>query len=158
MDIGALPRGPFAHLRASDPVFADAPVAERAESGFSDVTPSASRAGSASRTRRGMKTETEIRDKREQRRMKNRISAAKSRQRKTDTFETLQRELGEAKMVIETLTRQLDRAGGRTVVAGPVLAVPVDLRQVVGRDYVPADFLMDLLRMYIRKAEGGGGR
>lgn len=116
-------------------------------------------------SRRGAKTEAELRDKREMRRMKNRISAARSRQRKTDTFETLQRELAEAKNVIEMLTRQLDRAqhGGRgdnvlsgTPAAPPppnVIAVPHDLRPVVGRDFVSVDNLMDVLRLYIRRAQ-----
>lgn len=115
-------------------------------------------------SRRGAKTEAELRDKREMRRMKNRISAARSRQRKTDNFETLTRELAEAKNVIEMLTRQLDRAqhGGRdnvlsgTPAAPPppnVIAVPHDLRPVVGRDFVSVDNLMDVLRLYIRRAQ-----
>ena len=104
------------------------------------------------------KTEQELRDKREQRRMKNRLSAARSRQRKTDTFETLQRELAEAKNVIQALTLQLhsrEHASRDSGAPGKiVLAVPNDLRSIVGRDYVSAEFLMDLLRMYIRRAPG----
>lgn len=112
------------------------------------------------------KTEAELRDKREMRRMKNRISAARSRQRKTDTFETLQRELAEAKTVIEALTRQLHRSsggrehGGGQVAGTPsappaplVIAVPQDLRPVMGRDFVSVDMLMDVLRVYIRRAQ-----
>lgn len=115
-----------------------------------------------------VKSEAELRDKREMRRMKNRISAARSRQRKTDTFETLQRELAEAKTVIEALTRQLDRAhggreqsgiGGAEALGPPpppsVIAVPQDLRPVVGRDFVSADGLMDMLRAYIRRSNCG---
>ena len=91
--------------------------------------------------------------------MKNRISAARSRQRKSDTFETLQRELREAKEVIEMLTKQLDRQNGSRAdmpshAAGPVVAVPQDLRAVIGRDFVSADILMDVLRLYIRRAGG----
>lgn len=94
--------------------------------------------------------------------MKNRISAARSRQRKTDTFETLQRELAEAKNVIEALTLQLENArgggsrqpGGTGTGAGVTIAVPQDLRRAVGRDFVSADALMDLLRFYVAK-EGG---
>lgn len=113
-------------------------------------------------SRRPAKTEAELRDKREMRRMKNRISAARSRQRKTDTFETLQRELSEAKTVIEALTRQLDRSHGGRDHAAPgapaappaphVIAVPHDLRPAVGRDFVSVDVLMDMLRVYIRHA------
>jgi len=152
--------------------------AARADSGISNVTPVSDRAGSGgsgsgascvgmplvgpasagSRSRTGFKSEAEIRDKREQRRMKNRISAARSRQRKTDTFETLQRELGEAKNVIEALTIQLANARGGAAGsvrgAGPSIAVPHDLRHVIGRDYVSADGLMDLLRMYIHRSVG----
>lgn len=86
--------------------------------------------------------------------MKNRISAARSRQRKTDTFETLQRELAEAKNVIEALTLQLENArgaGGRQGGGGVTVAVPQDLRRAVGRDFVSADALMDLLRFYVAK-------
>lgn len=116
--------------------------------------------GAQGKARRTFKTEQELRDKREQRRMKNRISAARSRQRKTDTFETMQRELTEAKNVIEALTLQLDRMrggrewGGLGGGGGPVVvAVPHDLKGVVERDFVSADFLMDLLRLYIRRSE-----
>lgn len=90
--------------------------------------------------------------------MKNRISAARSRQRKTDTFETLQRELAEAKNVIEALTLQLENArggGSRQGGGGVTIAVPQDLRRAVGRDFVSADALMDLLRFYVAK-EGRG--
>lgn len=86
--------------------------------------------------------------------MKNRISAARSRQRKTDTFETLQRELGEAKNVIETLTLQLERARLSDRASSPNIAVPHDLRHAIGRDYVSVDTLMDVLRMYIHRSGG----
>lgn len=122
--------------------------------------------GQGQRNLNNTKTEAELRDKREMRRMKNRISAARSRQRKTDTFETLQRELAEAKTVIDALTRQLHRySGGRdhgggqvgsTPSAPPaplVIAVPQDLRPVIGRDFVSVDMLMDFLRVYIRRSQ-----
>lgn len=143
----------------STSALSDAVVAERMPSGAfgasscalslpSMASPSSSAAGLGSGGgRRGAKTEAELRDKRELRRMKNRISAARSRQRKTDTFETLQRDLGEARNVIESLTLQLENRGR----SGPAsIAVPQDLRRVVGRDFVSVDEIMDILRMYAR--------
>lgn len=85
--------------------------------------------------------------------MKNRISAARSRQRKTDSFESLQRELAEAKNVIQALTLQLESVRGAGIADrdGVPIAVPHDLRRAVGRDFVSADALMDLLRYYVHQ-------
>ncbi|PXF44220.1 hypothetical protein BWQ96_06001 [Gracilariopsis chorda] len=86
-------------------------------------------------------------DKRELRRMKNRISAARSRQRKSDNFDSLTRELAEAKQVIHALTVQLSNRKEATVVA-----VPHDLRHVLGHDFVSVDFLMDVLRGFVSRS------
>lgn len=77
------------------------------------------------------------------RRIENRTSIARSRKRKTDTFESLQRELTETKNVIEVLRRQpYWQNGGRELVreqpGAPsppyVIAVPHDLRTHVNCD------------------------
>ena len=93
-------------------------------------------------------------DKRELRRMKNRISAARSRQRKSDNYESLQRELSdaraelaEARNVIQSLTLQVEKRGR----AAPfTVAVPQDLKRVIHRDYMSVDEIMDMLRDYAR--------
>lgn len=161
-----------------------ASLPQRAESGFSDITPSTTPGGSdvfstplqmplQHNNPHGLpvpmlqpypaashpsfrslpprpKSEAEIRaDKREQRRMKNRISAARSRQKKSESFESIQRQLEEARRIIANLTQQV-APNSASSSPGVVVAVPQDLRAVLNRAFISADELMDMLRRYIR--------
>lgn len=112
--------------------------------------------------RRALKTEAEMRQRHDQRKMKNRISAAASRDRKKRSFTNLQRSLqdaelrySEAKRVIETLTLQLEQERTRLASGdGGAAAVPVphDLRDLVGgKDFVEPHVLLDVLRHITRR-------
>lgn len=107
----------------------------------------------AARARRGdAKNDAAMRERHDQRKMKNRISAAASRDRKKRSFNNLQRSLqeaehryAEARRVIETLTLQLEEARSRPD-AAPV-PVPHDLRHLCGgAAFLTPQQLVDVLR------------
>ena len=88
--------------------------------------------------------------------MKNRISAAASRDRKKRTFNNMMRQVQEAEMrfagqkrVIEILTQQLDEARNRLSAceSTPSIKLPEDLRHLVpGTELVSVQQIVELLR------------
>lgn len=134
---------PLAPLRASHA--GAGPAAPR-------IAPAPASSAARARARVGdPKSEAAMRERHDQRKMKNRISAAASRDRKKRSFNNLQRSLhdaelrfAEAKRVIETLTLQLEHARSRME---PV-QVPQDLRHLCnGAEYLSPQQLVELLRV-----------
>ena len=135
------------------PRIAPAPLASG-----SSVNASTSAAGNTRVTsaRGSTKTEAQIRERHDQRKMKNRISAAASRDRKKRSFTNLQRSLhdaeqryAEAKRVIEALTIQLEHARNRLAAGENSANVPVpqDLRHLCGgADYATPHQLVETIR------------
>eukprot|EP00171_Calliarthron_tuberculosum_P010572 IDg10572t1 len=115
------------------------------------IAPAPSPAAARARARVGdPKSEAAMRERDDQRKRKNCISAAASRDRKKRLFITLQMSLhdtefrfAEANRVIETLTLQLEHARSRI----DSVLVPQDLRHLCnGAEYLSSQQLVELLR------------
>lgn len=116
---------------------------------------------SSGRARGQPKTEQQMRERHDQRKMKNRISAAASRDRKKRTFNNMMRQVQEAEMrfagqkrIIETLTHQLDEARSRlnACESTPSIKLPDDLRHLVaGAELVSVQQIVELLRRAERR-------
>ena len=135
------------------PRIAPAPLASASSVNAATSVGANSRIASARGT---TKTEAQMRERHDQRKMKNRISAAASRDRKKRSFNNLQRSLqdaemryAEAKRIIETLTIQLEHVRNRLAAGENNANVPVpqDLRHLCGgADYVSPHQLVETIR------------